>query len=133
MPTDNIDRAIKKGTGELEGAQLEETIYEGYIGGVAVIVEALTDNRNRAASEIRHVFTKFGSSLAQQGAVSRGFKRKGQIIVESSAVDEDKLMDIALEAGAEDMTSEDDVFEIITDPSAYDAVVEALEKKTFLP
>ena len=129
MPMDNIERAIKKGTGELEGAQLEEAVYEGYIGGgAAVVVQVLTDNRNRAASEIRHVFTKFGTSLAQQGAVSRGFQRKGQIMVDVSTIEEDKLMAVALESGADDMTTDDDMFEIITDPSAYDEVVSALEK-----
>ncbi|NLB55290.1 MAG: YebC/PmpR family DNA-binding transcriptional regulator [Lentisphaerae bacterium] len=127
MPAENIDRAIKKGTGELEGAQLEEALYEGYIaGGIAVVVQALTDNKNRAASEIRHIFTKYNTSFAQQGAVSRGFKRKGVIVVDASVIDEDKLMSIVLEAGAEDMANEEDSFEIITDPSTYDDVVQAL-------
>ena len=127
MPADNIDRAIKKGTGELEGGSLEEAIYEGYsAGGVGFVVMTLTDNKNRAAAEIRHIFTKHGSSFASQGAVMRGFKRKGQIFVDSSAVDEDKLMEIVLEAGAEDMTRDDEQFEILTDPSAFNEVAAAL-------
>lgn len=129
MPTDNVERAIKKGTGELAGIQLEEIIYEGYAGcGVALVVKVLTDNKNRAASEVRHIFTKFGSNLASQGAVMRNFKRKGQILVDATAVDEDKLMSIVLDAGAEDMQKDDGVYEIITDPAAYEPVVTALEK-----
>lgn len=130
MPMDNVDRAIKKGTGELkDDTILEEVMYEGFAGGgVALVVAVLTDNKNRAAAEVRHVFTKNGSNLAAQNAVSRNFKRKGQIIVDASIIDEDKLMTIALDAGAEDMTSEDGEYEIVTDPSSYIAVVEALEK-----
>jgi len=128
MPADNIDRAIKKGAGELEGAHFEEVSYEGYAGGgVGLIVQGLTDNKNRAAAEIRHTFTKHGSSFAQQGAVSRGFTRRGQIFVSAEAIDEDKLMDIVLEAGAEDMTRDGDQFEILTDPSSFADVSEALE------
>lgn len=130
MPADNIDRAIKKGTGEIAGAQLEEIVYEGYAGGgVALIVKALTDNRNRAASEIRHIFTKFGSSLSGQGSVIRNFKRKGQILVEAGEVEEDRLMNIVLEAGAEDMQLNGNEYEIITDPSGFQNVVDALEKE----
>jgi len=129
MPADNVERAIKKGTGELEGGQLDEVSYEGYVGGgVALIVKVLTDNKNRAAAEIRHAFTKFGSNLAAQGAVSRGFKRKGQIVVDAKAMEEDTLMMIALDAGAEDMQLEEGMFEIVTEPGAYDAVSAALEK-----
>lgn len=129
MPSDNVARAIKKGTGELEGAQLEEVTYEGYIsGGVALVIKVLTDNKNRAASEIRHIFTKFGSSLAAQGAISRYFKRKGQILVDASTVDEEKLMGIVLDAGAEDMQQEDGMFDIIAEPANFQAVVDALEK-----
>lgn len=129
MPADNVERAIKKGTGELESSHLEEVVYEGYApGGVALVVAALTDNKNRAASEIRHVFTKFGSNLAAQGAVTRNFKRKGQILVDASTVDEDKLMGIVIDAGAEDMQQDDDVFEIITGPSSFLSVVDMLEK-----
>ncbi len=129
MPADNVERAIKKGTGELDGGQLDEVTYEGYAGGgVALVVKVLTDNKNRAASEIRHIFTKFGSNLASQGSVSRNFKRKGQILVDAGAVEEDKLMSIALEAGAEDMQTEDGMFEIITEPAGYQGVIDALEK-----
>ena len=129
MPMDNIDRAIKKGTGELEGGQLEEVTYEGFAsGGVALIVKVLTDNKNRAASEIRHIFTKFSSNFAAQGAVSRYFKRKGQILVDAASIGEDKLMGIALDAGAEDMQQEDGVFDIVTDPAGFQAVVDALAK-----
>lgn len=129
MPTDNINRAIKKGTGALEGFRLEEVVYEGYApGGVALVVKALTDNKNRAAAEIRHVFTKFGSSLATQGAVTRSFNRKGQIFVDASTVDEEKLMGIAIESGAEDMQQDDGMFEIVADPESFLTVVDALEK-----
>lgn len=129
MPMDNIERAIKKGIGELEGGQLEEVTYEGFAsGGVALIVKVLTDNKNRAASEIRHIFTKFNSNFAAQNAVSRYFKRKGQILVDAASIGEDKLMGIALDAGAEDMQQEDGVFDIITDPAGFQAVVDALAK-----
>ena len=128
MPTDNVERAIKKGTGELEGGRLEEIIYEGYAGGgVAFIVKVLTDNKNRAASDVRHIFTKFGSNLAGQGAVTRNFKRKGQILVDATC-DEDKLMSIILDAGGEDMQQDEGMFEITTDPANYEAVSAALEK-----
>jgi len=129
MPADNVDRAIKKGSGELAGGQLEEITYEGYAAaGVALVIKVLTDNKNRAASEIRHIFAKFGSNLAGQGAVARTFKRKGQILVEVATVDEDKLMGIVLDAGAEDMQQDGEVFEIITAPASYQAVVDALEQ-----
>ncbi len=129
MPADNVDRAIKKGTGEIEGVTYEEIVYEAYAaGGVAVIVKVLTDNKNRAAAEIRHVFSKHGSAFAAQGSVTRNFARKGQILVDRSVVDEDTLMGIALDAGAEDMQPDGDSFEILTDPSTFDTVLEALEK-----
>ena len=128
MPADNMERAIKKGAGELEGAVYEEIIYEGYAGGgVGMIVLALTDNKNRAAAEIRHVFSKHGSSFAAQGSVSRGFQRKGQIFVDAEGVDEDELMGTVLDAGAEDMKSDGDQFEILTDPNSFADVTEALE------
>ena len=128
MPSDNIDRAIKKGTGEGDGAVFEEVLYEGYAaGGVGLMVLVLTDNKNRAAAEVRHTFTRHGSSLAAQGAVSRGFERRGQIFVEASKIEEDKLMEIALEAGADDMTRDGEQFEILTAPSAFNGVTEALE------
>jgi len=130
MPADNVDRAIKKGAGELEGTTYEEITYEGYAsGGVAMIVQVLTDNKNRAAAEIRHTFTKHGSSFAGPGSVSRGFVRKGQIFVDASTVDEDRLMTLVLDAGAEDMQKDaDGQFEILTDPAAFADVMEALEK-----
>ncbi len=129
MPRDNIERAIKKGTGELGATTFEEVVYEGYAaGGIGLIVICLTDNKNRAAAEIRHIFSKHGSSFAQQGAVSRGFQRKGQIFVDASSIEEDKLMDIVLEAGADDMKLDGDQYEILTEPSAFSDVVDALEK-----
>jgi len=129
MPKDNIDRAIKKGTGELEGGQLEECVYEAYApGGVGIVIEALTDNKNRAASEIKNVLTKNGANLAQQGAVSRSFQRKGQILISADAVEEETLMDIVLEAGAEDMSREDDQFEVITEPGDYNTVANAVSE-----
>jgi YebC/PmpR family DNA-binding regulatory protein len=129
MPKDNIERAIKKGTGELEGGQLTEGSYEGYAaGGVAVVVKVLTDNKNRSASEVRHAFTKAGANLAEQGAVSRMFQRKGQIFIEKSLTDEDTLMDLVLEAGAEDLKTDGEQFEVITDPNDYLAVSESITK-----
>ncbi len=130
MPADNIERAIKKGTGELQGAQMEEVMYEGYApGGIAVIVEVLTDNRNRSAAEVRHAFTKANSSLAGQGSVSRSFNRKGVIEVKSEAAKENELLEWALEGGAEDVKNEGDYFEIITGPTEYPTVLEMLEEK----
>ena len=128
MPADNIERAIKKGTGELAGAALEEMIYEGYVAGVSVIVQVLTDNRNRSAAEVRHVFTRMNANMAQQGAVMRTFKRKGQIIFDAAKVSEDKVMEVALEAGAEDMQRDGDEIVVTTEPNAYPAVNEALQK-----
>ena len=128
MPNDNIERAIKKGTGEAGGAAFEEIVYEGYAGGgVALIVYVLTDNRNRAAAEIRHIFKKHGSDFAQQGSVSRSFDRKGQIIVDAAGVEEDRLMDIVLEAGADDMQFDGEQFEILCDPSVFNEVCDAVE------
>jgi YebC/PmpR family DNA-binding regulatory protein len=127
MPKDNIERAIKKGTGELEGGQLTEGSYEGYAaGGIAVVVKVLTDNKNRSAAEVRHAFTKANASMAEQGAVSRMFQRKGQIFVDQSLTDEDTLINLVLEAGAEDMKSDGDKFEVITDPNDFDTVSEAI-------
>jgi YebC/PmpR family DNA-binding regulatory protein len=134
MPNENIDRAIKKGTGELAADIMEEITYEGFAGGgVGVVVKVLTDNKNRAAAEVRHIFTKHGSSFAALGAVSRGFKRRGQIYVDAATVEEDKLMDIVLEAGADDMSRDGDQFEVLTDPNAFNAVVEALAKAGIKP
>lgn len=134
MPADNIDRAIKKGTGDLQGTVLEEMVYEGYAaGGVGVIVKALTDNKNRAVAEIRHIFAKHNCSFANQGAVSRSFTRVGQIVVDAEGVEEEKLMDIILEAGADDMKKEDGRFEITTDPAVFTDVLGALEKAGMTP
>ena len=129
MPKDNIERAIKRGTGELEGATYEEITYEGYgPGGVAIIVEALTDNTNRTTPEIRHIFEKQGGNLGTPGSVKFQFEKKGYFAVEKSAVSEDKLMDVALEAGADDLQSDDaDVFEIYTTPDNFEPVRQALE------
>jgi len=133
MPNDNIERAVKKGTGELGDVVFEEIMYEGYAsGGVALVVMVLTDNKNRAAAEIRHIFTRNGSSFAQQGSVSRNFERKGQILVDASVVEEDTLMELVLEAGAEDMQRDGDQYEILTDPSSFADVSEALEKAEVL-
>jgi YebC/PmpR family DNA-binding regulatory protein len=134
MPSDNIDRAVKKGAGEIEGVVFEEIVYEGYAsGGVGLVVKVLTDNKNRAASEIRHIFTKHGSSLASPGSVSRGFERKGQIFVDGKGADEDKLMGIVLDAGADDMRPDGDEFEILTDPANFSNVTDALEKAGIKP
>jgi len=128
MPADNIDRAIKKGTGELAGAAMEEVMYEGYaIAGVAVIVHVLTDNRNRTAAEVRNVFNKHNATLAGQGSVTRSFQRRGLIYVRTSVIDEERLMEQAVEAGAEDLSREGDRYEIVTDPSDYPAVLDALQ------
>lgn len=128
MPKDNWDRAIKKGTGELEGVSYEEMLYEGYgPGGAAVMVESLTDNKNRAVADIRHIFSKCGGNLGENGCVSYLFDKKGYIEISRKEVDEDVLMETALEAGAEDIREEEDTFEVITTPQAFDAVKEALE------
>ncbi|MFP5232497.1 MAG: YebC/PmpR family DNA-binding transcriptional regulator [Acidobacteriota bacterium] len=128
MPADNIKRAIQKGTGELEGASYEEINFEGYgPGGVAIIVETLTDNRNRAVSEIRHAFAKNGGNLGESGSVSYMFSKKGVIVVAKSAADEDKLTEIALEAGAEDLADEGDNWEITCSPKDYEAVLNAIK------
>ncbi len=129
MPSDNIERAVKKGTGELQGAALEEIMFEAYAaGGIALIVQCLSDNRNRTVAEVRHVITRCGGSLAGQGQVMRSFTRKGQIIVEASKIEEDKLMELVLEAGADDLQNEGESYEVLTDPSQFNNVVEALNK-----
>jgi len=132
MPMDNIERAIKKGTGEIEGAVLVEVDYEGFAaGGVGVIVNVLTDNKNRAAAEIRHIFSRHNTDFAAQGAVSRGFKRRGQLFVAVAGIDEEKLMTAALDAGADDMQNDGEEFEILTDPSKFLQVCDALDKAGF--
>ena len=134
MPNDNIDRAIKKGAGELGSAVFEEITYEGYAGGgVGLIVKVLTDNKNRAAAEIRNVFKKSNSDFAALGAVSRGFERKGQIIVEAAGQDEDKVMELVLNAGADDMVSDADAFTISATAQAFSDVCEALQKAGIQP
>ncbi len=130
MPNDNITRAIKKGTGELGGVSYEELTFEGYgAGGVAMIVECLTDNTNRTTSAVRSLFDKHGGNLGTPGCVSYMFTRKGVIIIEKTDdIDEDELMEAALEAGADDMETLEDSFEITTDPSAYNDVDQALRQ-----
>jgi YebC/PmpR family DNA-binding regulatory protein len=132
MPKDNIERAIKKGTGEVGGATYEELVYEGYAaGGVAVMVEVLTDNKNRAASNVRNIFSKTSGNLGVTGSVSRMFSRKGVIAYDAEKVSEDEVMEIGLDAGADDITNEDGVITVTTDPSAFDKVLEALQGKGF--
>jgi YebC/PmpR family DNA-binding regulatory protein len=131
MPKDNIERAIKKGTGELEGVNYEESIYEGYgPGGAAVFIESLTDNKNRAVADIRHILSKAGGNLGSNGCVAWIFKKKGYIVVENDAVDENTLMEIAIDAGAEDVREDDSNYEIITDPKDFEAVKAAIEKQS---
>lgn len=134
MPADNVDRAIKKGTGELPGVEYFELVYEGYApGGVGIIVEVTTDNKNRSASEVRSMFTKCGGNLAGAGALAFNFRRKGQFLIGADKVAEDKLMEIAIEAGAEDILNEGDHFEVITEIGDFDAVSSALEKEGIQP
>ena len=128
MPAENIKRAIQRGTGELEGVNYEEIAFEGYgPGGVAVLAEVLTDNRNRAVSEIRHTFQKNGGNLGESGSVRFMFSKKGLIAVEKSAATEEQLMDIVLEHGGEDLNDEGDTWEIITEPASYEAVLAAVK------
>ena len=128
MPKENFERAIKKGTGELEGVSYEEIIYEGYgPGGVAVMVECLTDNRNRTIADVRYMFSKAGGNVGTDGCVAWMFDKKGLIAVAKDAVDEDTLMELALDAGAEDIKDEGDVFEVITDPGDFEAVQAAVD------
>jgi YebC/PmpR family DNA-binding regulatory protein len=134
MPADNIKRAIQRGTGELEGLSYEEILYEGYgPGGVAIMVQVLTDNKNRAVSEIRHAFTKNHGNLGESGSVGYLFSKKGLIIVDKAKVDEDKLTEIALEAGADDLSDEGDSWEIVTDPKEFDAVLAAIKAAKIEP
>ncbi len=131
MPADNIKRAIMRGTGELEGGQIDEILFEGYgPGGAAVLVNVATDNRNRTVSEIRHVFSKNGGNLGEQGSVSWMFERKSQIIVDAANASEDQLMNIVLDAGAEDLRDQGGAWEILAapDPHTHEAVLQALQK-----
>jgi YebC/PmpR family DNA-binding regulatory protein len=128
MPGENIDRAIKKGTGELEGVTYEEIQYEGYgPGGAAIIAQVLTDNKNRTVSEIRRLFSKHGGNLGETGCVSWMFDKKGLIAIEKSQVDEERLMGIVLDAGAEDVRDEDDLFEVVTRPEDFSVVKDRLD------
>jgi YebC/PmpR family DNA-binding regulatory protein len=130
MPADNIKRAIMKGTGELEGGQLEEILYEGYgPAGVALLAEVVTDNRNRTVSEIRHVFSKNGGNMGEAGSVAWMFNKKGYIVIDSTKADEDTMMNLALEVGADDFVNEGSTYEIYTTPQAFDAVLTALKEK----
>jgi YebC/PmpR family DNA-binding regulatory protein len=130
MPGENIDRAIKKGTGELEGVTYEEIQYEGYgPGGAAIIAQVLTDNKNRTVSEIRRLFTKHGGNMGETGCVGWMFDKKGLITVEKSQIAEDRLMDIVLDAGAEDVRDEDEIFEVVTQPEAFASVKDRLDQE----
>jgi YebC/PmpR family DNA-binding regulatory protein len=129
MPNDTIDRAIKRGTGEIEGVNYEEITYEGYgPGGVAVLIEAVTDNRNRTVAEIRHIFGKNGGNLGESGSVGWMFDRKGYIVVNKELKSEDELFEIITDAGAEDLQEEGGNYEIYTDPAAFDDVLEAVKR-----
>lgn len=134
MPKDNIKNAIKKGTGELEGVEYEEITYEGYgPGGVAFLIDVMTDNRNRTAADVRHILTKRGGTLAKSGAVSYMFEQKGSMTFDKDGVDEDALMEAALEGGAEDVRDEEDVWVVITEPADFNQVMEALEAAGLKP
>jgi YebC/PmpR family DNA-binding regulatory protein len=129
MPADNIKKAIMRGTGELEGGQIDEIMFEGYgPGGAAVLVMVATDNRNRTVSDIRHMFAKNGGNLGEPGSVSWMFERKGHIVVEKEKADEDALMGLVLEAGAEDLRDGGDSWEVISDPASHEAVLSAIHK-----
>ena len=129
MPADNIDRAIKKGTGALQGAAIEEILFESYApGGVGMIIQCLSDNRNRSVAEVRHLLQRHNAALAGTNQVMRNFARRGQILVDAEGVNEDQLMELALDAGADDVTNEGAQFEILTDPKAYNEVSEKLTK-----
>ncbi|WP_213803429.1 YebC/PmpR family DNA-binding transcriptional regulator [Granulicella sp. dw_53] len=133
MPADNIKRAIQRGTGELEGVSYEEITYEGYgPGGVAVIVDVLTDNKNRAVSEVRHAFSKNGGNLGAEGAVAWMFTKKGVIAIDKS-INEDKLTEVVLEAGADDLSDEGEHWEVLCDPKQFEAVTEALKAAGIKP
>ncbi len=130
MPKDTIEKAIKKGTGEVEGVRFEEVVYEGYgPGGAAIMVEALTDNRNRTTPEIKRLFEKHGGSLGTGGCVNWMFSKKGLITVSTDEIDEEQLLEIALNAGADDMENTGEVYEITCDPGAYEKLKETLKEK----
>jgi YebC/PmpR family DNA-binding regulatory protein len=130
MPASNIEKAIKRGTGEIEGVHYEEAQYEGYApGGVALLVEVATDNKNRTAGDVRHILSKYGGAMAEAGAVSYMFKSRGVIEVGKSTVAEDTLIEVALDAGADDVSTEGESFEVLTPPGAFEAVRAALAAK----
>jgi YebC/PmpR family DNA-binding regulatory protein len=132
MPKDNIERAIKKGTGELEGVSYEELVYEAYApGGVAIFIEVLTDNKNRAAADIRNILTRAGGQLATSGSVSRLFKRQGVFTLDGEKYTEDAVLEAALEGGAEDVSLSEGILEVKSAPEDFEAVLEALQKKNF--
>jgi YebC/PmpR family DNA-binding regulatory protein len=132
MPKDNIDRAIKKGTGELEGVSYEELVYEAYApGGVAIFIEVLTDNKNRAAADIRNILTRAGGQLATSGSVSRLFKRQGVITLDGEKYTEDAVMEAALDGGAEDISTSDGIIEVTSAPEDFEGVMNALQAKNF--
>jgi len=132
MPKDNIDRAVKKGTGELEGVNYEELVYEAYApGGVAIFIEVLTDNKNRAAADIRNILTRAGGQLATTGSVSRLFKRLGVITMDGEKYTEDQVMEVAIEGGAEDVSAQDGIIEVTTAPEDFENVLNALQAKEF--
>ena len=132
MPKDNIDRAIKKGTGEMDGVNYEELTYEAYgPGGVALLIDILTDNKNRIAAEVRNILSKAGGSLGTTGSVSYLFKRKGLIGYDAAKYKEDDIIDVALEAGAEDISTEDGTIEVVCEPDSFEAVLDALTKAGF--
>ncbi|MDR1505936.1 MAG: YebC/PmpR family DNA-binding transcriptional regulator [Treponema sp.] len=132
MPKDNIDRAIKKGTGELEGVNYEELTYEAYAGGgVGVLIEVLTDNKNRAAADVRNILTRSGGELAKAGSVSRLFKRQGIVTLDGEKYTEDQVMEAAIDGGAEDVALSDGIVEVTTSPEDFETVVEALNAKNF--
>ncbi len=134
MPNDTIERAIRRGTGEEAGVHYEEVTYEGYgPGGVALLVQTMTDNRNRTVAEIRHLFSKNGGNLAESGSVGWMFDKKGYIVVDKKAKPEDELFEIAIEAGAEDLRDDEDNWEIITAPETFEAVVSAVKSKGIEP
>ena len=134
MPNDTIDRAVKRGMGELDGANYDEITYEGYgVGGVAVLVETMTDNRNRTVAELRHIFSKNGGNLGEAGSVAWMFDKKGYIVVDKAAKSEDELFEIAIEAGADDMQDEGDIYEIFTTPDNFEAVHDALRSAGIEP
>ena len=134
MPADNIKRAIQKGTGELPGVTYEDVVYEGYgPGGVAVYVEVLTDNKMRTTPEIRHMFTKHGGDLGQPNSVAWMFEKRGTFVIPAASATEERLMDIVLEAGADDLQTESDVFQVTCGPAAFPAVRDALDKAGVVP